>query len=638
MIRSARAVPLVVALLFLAPRPVRGACTQSVLPVFQCGFASWFLPPPGGSGAVSAVWWQLGYGNGDVSNGAGTPADEEGTGMAPAGVFSGNDSGLNVPFLSLADDQLPQYAPQIPDGSLCMGYSTWADTGVDGCADVPRTTSVNDNDNLLNPYWGIPYGPCPSPPLCAPPYYTTAYQLDYPIAVLLRETTNRYFALVFVASRSRGHDGTDVSEGLYDLSEVTNGAPNPVFPARSNVIFWQPVPLPSVTGVTGDPGPPWNVSLSWLNVKLVHDASTRPNARLVGAGLAGGVGVTEQGSLVRYRIETAPLAPGDPNAQTLTWTPGATFAAPAGVDVTAQIQIAGRTAVRVRTLLGKTPRTTATSLSACRAGACGDLGFEATRCGAAGCPGPPPFSVVDIGCADQDDDGYTACEECLDTSAAVHPGAPQLCDGLNNDCNAPGWPSTAGTNEADDDLDGVSECQGDCADDNPARRPGLAETCNAIDDDCDGVVDETAAGVDSDADGVRNACDNCVSDANPGQEDRDTDGQGDECDLNDGLILITFANATQVRYQLESGYDTYNIYRGNVAVMAQSGVYTQDPAVVPLATRFCGQTGGLLTDAVVPPVGSIVFHMTTGKTAGGTESGLGTTSGGAPRPNTLPCP
>ena len=46
-----------------------------------------------------------------------------------------------------------------------------------------------------------------------------------------------------------------------------------------------------------------------------------------------------------------------------------------------------------------------------------------------------------------------------------------------------------------------------------------------------GVDDiEATGGVDRDGDGVENAIDNCMNDANPGQEDLDNDGAGDVCD------------------------------------------------------------------------------------------------------------
>lgn len=36
---------------------------------------------------------------------------------------------------------------------------------------------------------------------------------------------------------------------------------------------------------------------------------------------------------------------------------------------------------------------------------------------------------------DRDRDGYRSYEDCDDTNPAVHPGAPETCDGLDNDCN-----------------------------------------------------------------------------------------------------------------------------------------------------------------------------------------------------------
>jgi hypothetical protein len=69
---------------------------------------------------------------------------------------------------------------------------------------------------------------------------------------------------------------------------------------------------------------------------------------------------------------------------------------------------------------------------------------------------------------DNDGDGLTECAgDCDDTNATVYPGAPQICDGLNNDCSSAGWPALTGTNEADDDRDGVTICAGDCDDGNP---------------------------------------------------------------------------------------------------------------------------------------------------------------------------
>jgi hypothetical protein len=150
----------------------------------------------------------------------------------------------------------------------------------------------------------------------------------------------------------------------------------------------------------------------------------------------------------------------------------------------------------------------------------------ANDCRAAGWPTAPANEV------DADGDGSFRCGgtgDCDDTRASVRPGAPEVCDGLRNDCLAPGWPSLGGV-EQDNDGDGFAECAGDCADASAARHPGALEVCNAFDDDCDGGVDEDALGQDTDGDAVRNLCDNCPVAANPAQDDSDHDGVGDACD------------------------------------------------------------------------------------------------------------
>jgi hypothetical protein len=189
----------------------------------------------------------------------------------------------------------------------------------------------------------------------------------------------------------------------------------------------------------------------------------------------------------------------------------------------------------------------------------------------------------------------------------------------------------------DNDGDGFTECQGDCNDANPAIHPGAVELCNNIDDNCDGRIDETALGVDSDGDGIRNACDNCPVDFNPAQSDFDHDGEGDVCDLDDGLIYIDAGNHTHRSWQAEAGYTTWNSYRGSLSVLRASGEYTQDPGSNALAARDCGLAATTLFDAVVPDPGEVAFQLVTG-VAGGIESGLGTNSAGAPRANTHPCP
>ncbi len=125
---------------------------------------------------------------------------------------------------------------------------------------------------------------------------------------------------------------------------------------------------------------------------------------------------------------------------------------------------------------------------------------------------------------DQDGDSYgnplasvTACAQpagyvsnngdCNDGNPAIHPGAAEVCDGVDNDCDGQvdeGLPPV--TYYADNDGDSygnplasVTACarpagyvsnNGDCNDGNPAIHPGAAEVCDGVDNDCDGQVDE----------------------------------------------------------------------------------------------------------------------------------------------------
>jgi len=237
---------------------------------------------------------------------------------------------------------------------------------------------------------------------------------------------------------------------------------------------------------------------------------------------------------------------------------------------------------------------------------------------------------------DQDGDGVSSCTDCDDRRADVHPGATEVCDGADNDCNS----------LTDEDLGTASCGVGACARSvdrcvggvPQACIPGApsAEVCDGLDNDCDGLTDESS-GPDLDGDGVGGVCDNCPSVFNPGQEDLDADGEGDVCDLNDGLILVSLPNATHVAWQQESGFEFFNLYRGDLATLLSGGPYTQDPAGTASAARRCGLTEVTLMDDYSPVVNEAVYYLVTG-VAGGIESGLGNDSSGNPRPNDNPCP
>ncbi len=182
-------------------------------------------------------------------------------------------------------------------------------------------------------------------------------------------------------------------------------------------------------------------------------------------------------------------------------------------------------------------------------------------------------------------EGWVAdATDCDDVASSTFPGADELCNGVDDDCDseidedavdAGTWYTDAdGDNYGDDALTTVS-CEqpegtasegADCDESDAEVNPGTAEQCDGIDNDCDGAVDEEVVYTwysDADGDGYGDPaaaldtcdppagssptgddCDDATATTNPGADelcndvDDDCDGEVDD-DPVDGVVEYT---------------------------------------------------------------------------------------------------
>lgn len=105
---------------------------------------------------------------------------------------------------------------------------------------------------------------------------------------------------------------------------------------------------------------------------------------------------------------------------------------------------------------------------------------------------------------DSDGDGVTVGDgDCDDSDPSINPGAVEVCDGVDNNCNGT---ADEGDVCTDADGDGVT-ADDDCDDNNASVFPGAVEVCDEVDNDCDTQIDEgvtTTFYEDADGDGFGN--------------------------------------------------------------------------------------------------------------------------------------
>ncbi|MFH1466576.1 MAG: putative metal-binding motif-containing protein [Pseudomonadota bacterium] len=195
---------------------------------------------------------------------------------------------------------------------------------------------------------------------------------------------------------------------------------------------------------------------------------------------------------------------------------------------------------------------------------------------------PDDTGTPDTNVVDADGDGFGVDEDCDDADAAIHPGADEACNGLDDDCDGETDEGVTTTFYADVDDDGYGDpdattqaCEvpsgylaeaSDCDDGDATIHPGADEACDGVDQDCDGEIDEgvtTTFYADADGDGFGDAattagacarpsgfvedatdCDDGDASAHPGAPE-DCDGVDDDCDgeVDEGVTSTFWADA-----------------------------------------------------------------------------------------------
>lgn len=103
--------------------------------------------------------------------------------------------------------------------------------------------------------------------------------------------------------------------------------------------------------------------------------------------------------------------------------------------------------------------------------------------------------MISVVGGDKDGDGHyplgscaEPADDCDDNDSTVYPGATEVCDNKDNDCNGEVDEGVGADADGDGHYppDSCKTPNDDCDDGDPATYPGASEICDGKDNDCDG--------------------------------------------------------------------------------------------------------------------------------------------------------